>query len=76
MIVHDKNNRELEIDGLSGAEDDIQIDSIYYTDNPDEEVSDEVVDYIMDTYAAELYNEWFQNQVCAAEYAYDAMMDR
>ena len=76
MIVKDKNNREVEITVSGRDHDDIEISDAIFVDNPDEEVPDEVVDYIWDTYADDLYQEWYENMVCEAEYYYDSLMDR
>ena len=71
MIVKDKSGREIEISVYGQYEDDIEITDAAYCDNLDEEVPDSVIDYIMDKYASEIYNEWFENQCGAAEYYYE-----
>jgi len=76
MIVKDKDNREIEISVCGRYDDDIEISDAYYLDSDNEEVSDETIDYIMDAYSDDIYQEWYENQVCAAEYLADSLMDR
>lgn len=71
MLVRNSKNEELEITGVCGRyEDDIEITDIQYV-NRDDEVSDEDVDYVMNNYASDIYDMWYENQVGAAEYLYE-----
>jgi hypothetical protein len=76
MLVTDKQGREVEIEIYGRYEDDIEITEAQYVDESLGEVSDETIDYILDTYSSEIYDEWFENKVCEAEYYYDIQMDR
>jgi len=75
MLVKDSKGKEVEIFVYGQHDDDIQIDEAYYT-NDNSEVSDDEIEWIMDSYASDIYDEWYQNQVCAAESYYDSLMDR
>ena len=76
MKVKDQKGRELEIESVTGTDgDDIQIDEIYYTDDP-EEVSDEVVEFVSTTYATELYEFWYEWMVGRAEYIAEMNLDQ
>lgn len=57
----DPNGRELGLQ-ISGPLDDICIDDIWYEDNPNEEVSEDVVDYIYEYYATELDELWWETR--------------
>lgn len=76
MLVHSKlgNEIELEIDG-SSAEDDISVHSAVYVDSGNE-VDAETLEYVLDTYAAELHTEWFELQIDRAERWRDSQQDR
>ena len=69
MIVKDQLDREIEISIYGLYEDDIQIDEAAYFDS-EEEVSDETIEYILDTYADAIYAEWHDNKVGEAESYY------
>lgn len=71
MIAKTKSGREVEFVVWGIYEDDIQVDDAFYVDDIEgkEEVSDDDLDYIQDKYASEIYQEWLENQICAAEYA-------
>jgi hypothetical protein len=75
MLVQDKEGREIELSVCGKYDDDIQIDDAFYADD-DSEVADETIDWIQDQYASEIYDEWYQNRIGAAEAAYDSLMDR
>jgi len=75
MIVKDEAGREIEIEIYGKYEDDINIDSAIYLDTG-EYVPDSVVNYILDAYAGDIYEEWYQNQVMRAEAMSDYMEDR
>lgn len=70
MIVKDKKGNEIEISIGGAYEDDIQIEEAAYFDS-DDEVSDETIDYILDTYADEIYTEWYENKAGEAESYYE-----
>ena len=75
MLVQDSKGREVEISVYGRYDDDIQIDEAVYVDG-DEEVPEEEIEYISETYADEIYQEWTENQACAAEAYYDSLQDR
>lgn len=66
MILKDQDGRDVELYVSGRYEDDITIDEIYYLDSSDD-VSDETIDYIYDTYAEEIYQCWYEKQIGAAE---------
>lgn len=70
MKVVDKSGREIYISVYGKYEDDIQIDEAYYVDT-EEDVPDDVIAYIYENYASEMYDQWYENKVCEAEYYYD-----
>lgn len=70
MKVKDKDGREIQISVSGRYEDDIQIDEAYYVDS-EEEVLDDVIDYIQSQYADEIYQEWYENKCGEAEYLYE-----
>ena len=67
MICHLSNGRVVEIAGVYGAEDDIQISEASYVDS-DEEVAEEDLAEIYESYGAELYEAWFDRQVSRADF--------
>ena len=69
-MITDKNGRELIVSVSGKYQDDIQIDSLEYRDS-DEEVSEEVYDYVMDNYGDVLYELWYQDKICEAESRYE-----
>ena len=75
MIVKNAFGREIEIDGVCGEADDVQIDNCFYVDG-DEEVTSEDIDYIMHTYGDELYGEYMDQAIGRAEDRYDLLNDR
>jgi hypothetical protein len=75
MIVHDKQGREIKISIYGTEPDDVQVDSAVYADD-DSDVPDSVVDYIMDIYGDEIYQNWYEYQVDMAEYCRDSLEDR
>ena len=62
----DENGNDLEFSIYGKYDDDIQIDEIYYI-NSEDEVSETTIDYVMDRYSNDIYEEWLMNQVDAAE---------
>jgi hypothetical protein len=71
----DQNGKELEFSVYGRYEDDIQIDEIYYLESEDE-VTDETIDYVLDAYSDVISEEWYMNQVDAAESFADSYEDR
>lgn len=67
MLVKDRQGREIEITVFGTAADDVQINEAFYLFS-DEDVSESTIDYILDTYGAELEQEWFESQVSRADF--------
>lgn len=75
MIVYDKNERPIEIGHVYGRyEDDIRVDDVVYLDDGTD-VPDEVIEYLYQQYAAELYDEWYQGKVGEGDALADAYRD-
>ena len=70
MIVKSATGREIELDNISGPDDDIQIGSAEYVDGIGE-VSDADLDFVYEAYAEKLSEHVFQNAVGAAEAFYE-----
>ena len=70
MLVKDKRGNEIEISVYGQYEDDIQIDQADYV-HSDDEVPESTIDYILDTYASEIYQEWYENKVGEADYYHE-----
>lgn len=70
MLVMDSTGRQAQIEVYGKHDDDIQIVEAYYLDTG-EDLHDEEVDYIMRTYDSEIYQEWYENQIAAAEAYHD-----
>ena len=68
MLVKDSKGLEARIEITGDYDDDIQINEAVYI-NSGLDVCDKEVDFIMDKYAAEINQEWFENRACYAEYA-------
>jgi hypothetical protein len=66
MLVKDSKGLGVEISVYGSCDDDIQIDSAVYV-STGLDVDDTEIDFIQDTYASEIYDYWFENQVGAAE---------
>lgn len=66
LTLKDKDGREVEL-SVYGQHDDVQIDEAYYTDTG-EDVPDNVVDYLMDTYGDKLFEAFQENQVDRADF--------
>ena len=64
ILLH--NNREIEIQVYGRYADDLTVESAQYLDGNDE-VSDEVVDEIMNSYADEIYIDWYESRMAEAE---------
>lgn len=65
--VKDSNGRDVYISVYGKYEDDIQIDEAFYDDEVGGDVPDEEIDFIFDNYSDAIYDDWFENQVGAAE---------
>lgn len=63
----DQHGRALEFSVFGRYEDDIEIDEIYYLDETLGEVDDETVDYVLNAYSTEIYEEWQENMIARAE---------
>lgn len=74
MILKLGNGREIEITGVSGEEDDVQVDGALYTDTGDD-VSDEDLEEVYTYYPAELYEMWHDKQVAAGDALADQYKD-
>ena len=66
MVVKDPSGYELEIHVGGKHSDDIQITFAAYLDRS-EDVPDSTIDWLMDTYFQDIYQEWMENQQDAAE---------
>jgi len=76
MLVKNKLGQEIEIESIYGKyENDIQIGCAYYVDT-NKDISDEDLEYIYENYQQELYEKWYENQACQAEYYWDLLQDR
>jgi hypothetical protein len=69
MLVTDQFGLELTV-LVRGNHEEPEIEEIQYVDS-DEEVPEEVVEYVQDRYAIELSEEAHQYQVMRAEYAFE-----
>lgn len=69
------NNKEVYVSVYGKYDDDIQIDEAYYMDT-ETPLTDSEIEQVMNDYSSEIYEEWYENQVCAAEYYRDSMEDR
>jgi len=71
------NGKIVYIENVEGQyDDDITFTGYYLMDSSelgsdDDLISDADYAYIQEHYAAELYDEWYQNRICEAEYAYE-----
>lgn len=76
MRVTDKNGRPVEITVYGRYDDDIQIDEAYYTDADDQEPDDDMLAWIAETFASEIYEQWLDDCAGRAEAYADAREDR
>lgn len=76
MTLKTKTGREVEIDGIDGdvGEGAWLRGATFVDDGTD--VDDETLDWLNDAHQAEIYDEYYQRLVGAAESAADAAMDR
>ena len=75
MVVTNKHGREIEIDRVTGSYEEPVIESCGFLQG-DDEPTDADLDYIYETYFAELSEEAMQYQVGRAEAWADAPEDR
>ena len=77
MIVLDKEGNEIEI-RVSGGKHDLQIVDAYYVDgvHDDQEVTDETVDYIMETQYDMVYEAWLFGTSIKNNRIIDSIMER
>lgn len=68
-LVKDQLGREIEI-AICGDYDDIHIDEAYYIDF-EEEVTDETIEYILDTQYDKLSECWFEKQQGLADHYFE-----
>lgn len=71
IYVKNKQGRTIEISVIGLYGDDIQVNEAYYLDDPEEEVSENDIDYISENFQDEMYEDWFNNQVTISEYYYE-----
>lgn len=75
MILIDKAGREVEV-AVCGSCDEPEIVEASFVDGSGEDVSDETLDYLIETYPMELSEAAFQHQIGQAEDWADSLMDR
>jgi len=72
MVVKTESCREVELENFTGSSDDVQFEG-YYVDNS-EPISEDDMNFISQTYGAEIDECWFERQIMRAESYAD--MDR
>ena len=72
MRARDSKGREVDIQLYGSDADDIQIASAEYTES-DDTVEESEIYWIEREYAAEIYEHWMDDRICAAEYAAEGM---
>lgn len=71
MTVKNKEGREIEITEMEGEfNEGVYCVQGYYIDTG-EEITEQDLDYITDSYQSDLYDHWYQDRVCQAEYCYE-----
>lgn len=74
--IRDQKGREVEVSRVDGhVGEGAYIEECYYADD-DSEVPDDVIDWLNDNYAEQLYEQFYEDMVGRAEDAFDAMRDR
>ena len=79
MKVKDKSGRPVYITIHGNEPDALYIDEVYYLDTPmssDENVSDEMIEWIQEAYADAIYQEWCEDQSSRAEALAESREDR
>jgi hypothetical protein len=66
MIYKNKNGDGIELEVYGKYDDDIQVSDAYYT-HKEGEVSDDEIEYVMENYSSEIYEQWYQNKVGESE---------
>jgi hypothetical protein len=66
MLYKNKQGEEIELELYGKYDDDIQVSNAYYADK-EGEVSDDEIEYIMEYYSSEIYEQWYQNKVGESE---------
>ena len=76
MTLKDSNGREIEIISIDGEiGEGAYVTECRYVDN-DADVPDSIIDWLNDAYQEHIYDEFYQDKVCAAEAWADAQQDR
>lgn len=68
MVLKNEQGREIEI-SFFGTYEDIQVEEVWYLDSEEDEVSEEDIEYIKDTYAFEI-EEVLNEQQIGMSYAW------
>lgn len=77
MKAKDSQGREVEVTLYGADADDIQIASAEYTDpGLEPTVEESEIHWIEREYAAEIYEHWIEDRICAAEDRADFLADR
>ena len=64
------NGRPIEIEGINGEDrDTLWIDIAYYSDSLEDIPEDELDEVVKQNYG-EIFQEWIEHNICAAEYYY------
>lgn len=73
MSTYTLNNRPIEVLEVDGevSEGAYAVDAIWTDVEESSHLTDKELDQLNDKYAQELYDDWYQNQVSAAEDRYD-----
>lgn len=75
MILKTKDGREVEVDSVNGeVGEGAHIDSCFWVDS-DADVPDDVIDWLNNSYAEELYEHYYQGIVGRAEACAEAWKD-
>lgn len=75
MLVKDSKGRDVEIYFSGDEPDSIEVEDAFYVDDEESVASDEI-EYIMDKYADEIYEDFCEQQITKAEYLRDSWEDR
>lgn len=71
MILKNKNGRDIAVDITNPKHpEDVYIEQAFYVDSGDEVFAD-TLEWLEETYASEIYEEWYQNKVLEAEALYE-----
>lgn len=75
LYVKNKQGRAIEITIYGESYDDLQIEEAYYLDDSEEDVTDTDIEYIMNNYGDEMYEEYINNVMCAADFYNDQLKE-